>query len=463
MNRIERQRQPERKPEERIKDFVEVTSPFPQEIALIEASRCLQCKNAPCIKGCPAGINIPGFIKKIKEGDMKGAIDIIHQNSNLPGVCGRVCTQEEQCEKNCVRGRLEGAVAIGALERYTADYDLKNFECECTKSDGSLGKVAIVGSGPAGLAAASELARAGAQVTIFEAFHKAGGVLVYGIPEFRLPKEIVEKEIDNMLKLGVELRLNTVIGKTITQEELMSNYDAVFIGSGAGLPKFMGIEGENLNGVFSANEYLTRVNLMRAYNPEYDTPVWAKESVAVFGAGNVAMDSARTALRLGAKKVTIIYRRTIEESPAREEEILHAQQEGVEFMFLTQPVKILGENGLVKGIECVRCELGEPDASGRRSPVEIEGSNFVVDADMVIVAIGTSPNPLLPKVFKGLKVTPRGTIVVDENHMTSIDRVYAGGDAVTGAATVILAIGAGKKAAEAIIERLRKEKEEKSK
>lgn len=454
-NRIERQKQREVDPKERVKGFGEVSYRFDDETAKLESERCLNCKNAPCIKGCPVGINIPAFIAKIKEGDNQSAIDIIRMSSNLPGVCGRVCPQEEQCEKNCVRKRMEGAVAIGSLERYAADYSLEHFNSEPVINKQVSGKVAVIGSGPSSITAAADLAAAGAEVVMYEAFHKAGGVLVYGIPEFRLPKLLVEQEIDKVVKLGVKIELNTVIGKTITMDELIAENDAVYIGSGAGLPVFMGIEGENLNGVFSANEYLTRVNLMKAYDDEYDTPVWKGGKVAVLGAGNVAMDAARTALRLQAEEVSIIYRRSREEMPAREEEIHHAEEEGVNVMLLTQPIRILGQDGKVTGVECVRCELGEPDASGRRRPNACSGTNFVVDCDMVIVAIGTSPNPLLTNELPELKVNSRGTLVVDEKMMTSVDGVYAGGDAVTGAATVILAMGAGKKAANSIIERLK--------
>lgn len=456
MVKRERQKQRERDPKERIKTFEEVSFAFDDQTAVLEAERCLQCKNAPCIKGCPVNINIPAFIKQLTLGDQKGAIDIIKQTNNLPGVCGRVCPQEEQCEKNCLRKKVDGqAVAIGALERYTADYALEHFDDVPQVPKEKIGKVAVIGAGPAGLTAAADLAMGGAEVTIYEAFHKAGGVLIYGIPEFRLPKVLVQKEIDKVLSMGVKLELNTVVGKTITMEEILQEYDAVFIGSGAGLPKFMGIEGENLNGVFSANEYLTRVNLMKAYDAEYDTPVWRGNKVVVLGGGNVAMDAARTALRLGAQEVYIVYRRSREEMPCRAEEAEHALEEGVKFELLSQPIKILGQDGKVTAIECLKCELTEPDESGRRRPVEIPGSNYIIECDTVIVAIGTSPNPLLTNSFKDLKTANKGTLIVDENNMTTVENVYAGGDAVTGAATVILAMGAGKKAAAQILQKLK--------
>jgi glutamate synthase (NADPH/NADH) small chain len=462
MVKRERQKQREKDPLERIKTFDEVSCPFDDQTAILEAERCLQCKNAPCIKGCPVNINIPAFIRQLTLKDQKGAIDIIKQTNNLPGVCGRVCPQEEQCEKNCIRKRVDGqAVAIGALERYTADYALEHFDDTPTAPKEKIGKVAVIGAGPAGLTAAADLALGGADVTIFEAFHKAGGVLIYGIPEFRLPKVLVQKEIDKVLSLGVNLELNTVVGKTITMEEILREYDAVFIGSGAGLPKFMGIEGENLNGVFSANEYLTRVNLMKAYDPDYDTPVWRGDKVVVLGGGNVAMDAARTALRLGAQEVYVVYRRSKEEMPCRAEEAEHALEEGVKFELLSQPIRILGKDGKVTGIECLKCELTEPDETGRRRPVEIEGTNYIIECDTVIVAIGTSPNPLLTNSYQALKTTNKGTLIVDENSMTAVLNVYAGGDAVTGAATVILAMGAGKKAAEQIIQKLKEKAEKK--
>ena len=453
--KIARNCQKEQAPEIRIKNFDEVTERFDNQTAQAEAQRCLQCKNAPCKKGCPVGVNIPEFIKEIVCGDFNAAIQIINATSNLPAVCGRVCPQEEQCEKLCVRARVDQPVAIGALERFIADTALENDSVSLEIKKTAHGKVAVVGSGPAGLACAADCARNGLKVTVFEAFHKAGGVLVYGIPEFRLPKALVEKEISTLKKLGVQIELNTVIGKTITIEQLKAKYDAVFIGSGAGLPQFLNIKGENLNGVFSANEYLTRINLMGAYRDDCDTPVMRGKNVAVFGAGNVAMDAARTALRMGADKVSIIYRRDREQIPARAEEIIHAEDEGVQILPLLAPLEILGEKS-VSGVRCIRCRLGEPDASGRRSSEQIIGSEFIIDCDMVIVAVGSSPNPLLKKSCPDLKTTNRGTLIIDESGMTSIDGFYAGGDAVTGAATVISAMEAGRKAAHAIIERIKK-------
>lgn len=451
----ERNHQKELDPKVRAKCFDEVTHAFSLDMAASEADRCLNCKNAPCKAGCPVGVRIPEFITAIKSRDVKAAIDIIKSTNSLPAVCGRVCPQETQCEARCVRAKMEGPVAIGALERFTADYARENALESLAKKGTLKGKVAVVGSGPAGLTVAAETAMAGLDVTIFEAFHQAGGVLVYGIPEFRLPKKIVADEIKKLTDLGVKIELNTVVGKTITIEQLQSEFDAIFIGSGAGLPQFLGIPGENLNGVLSANEYLTRVNLMKAYLPESETPVRKGKNVVVFGAGNVAMDASRTALRLGADKVSIVYRRGREEMPAREEEIVHAVEEGVELILLTAPVEILGENGIVSGVKCIKCELGEPDASGRRSPVPIACSEFVLPCDMAIIAVGTSPNPLIKKSMPDLATSKKGTLVVDENLMTNVDGVFAGGDAVTGAATVILAMGAGRQAAKAIIERLR--------
>lgn len=454
MARIERQHQKELDAKKRAKCFEEVACGFTYEQAAIEASRCLNCKNAPCVKGCPVSVQIPQFIQAIKAGNIDGANEIIKQTNNLPGVCGRVCPQESQCEALCIRNKMEGAVSIGTLERFAADnakekQDYEGNKVKCAK------KAAIIGSGPAGLTCAADLASAGVDVTVYEAFHKAGGVLVYGIPEFRLPKKLVQKEIDGLKKLGVKIELNTVIGKTIFMDEILEEYDAVFIGTGAGLPQFMNIPGENLNGVYSANEYLTRANLMKAYQPNSSTPIYKGKSVAVLGAGNVAMDAARTALRLGAEKVRIIYRRGREEMPARQEEIRHAEEEGIEFNLLTNPVEILGENGRVKGIRCVKMELGEPDASGRRRPLAIEGSEFDTECDLVIVSIGTSPNPLLKNSCPQLQTTKKGTIVANEQTMqTSIESVYAGGDAVTGAATVILAMGAGKTAARYMLEKM---------
>lgn len=446
---------PTREHNERIKNFCEVALGYDENTAVDEASRCLQCKNAPCKNGCPVGVNIPEFIGKIKERKFGEAVNIIKSTNNLPAVCGRVCPQEEQCEKLCIRARMEGSVAIGALERYAADFGLANpLEHACTKAAASR-RVAVVGSGPAGLTAAADCAAAGLDVTIFEAFHKPGGVLTYGIPEFRLPKEIVKQEIDNLIAAGVKLELNTIVGKTVLMQDLITEYDAVFIGSGAGLPVFLSIKGENLNRVFSANEYLTRVNLMGAYEENSETPVIVGKKVAVIGAGNVALDAARTALRLGAEEVSIVYRRSRTEMPARAEEIAHSEEEGIIFRLLTNPIEITDEEGRVNGLKCLKCELGEPDAGGRRTPVEIKGSEFILDCDLVIIAIGTSPNPLIKSSYSRLQTAKRGTLIVDESLMTSVENVYAGGDAVTGAATVILAMGAGKRAAKAIIDKLK--------
>lgn len=443
---------PEQDPAVRAHNFDEVTIGFTAELARDEASRCLGCKNAPCMKGCPVGVRIPEFLALVKQGDYEKAGEVIKSTNSLPSVCGRVCPQEEQCEKNCVRAKIDGAVSIGGVERFVGDFMLtvpsKARDIEpCGK------RVAVVGSGPSGLTCAAQLAAKGVEVTVFEAFHKAGGVLVYGIPEFRLPKKLVEAETNKLKDLGVKFELDTVIGKTITIDELLAEYDAVFIGSGAGLPMFMNVPGENLNGVFSANEYLTRVNLMGAYDENAITPVQRGKNVVVVGAGNVAMDAARTALRMGAESVTVVYRRGREEMPARKEEIRHAEQEGVKFAFLTNPVRFDGENGWVKDATCIRMELGEPDASGRRSPVPVAGSEFTVPADMVVVALGTSPNPLIKDSYDKLQTARRGILAVDDDMMTSVDGVYAGGDAVTGAATVILAMGAGRKAAHSILKR----------
>lgn len=443
---------PEQDPAVRAHNFDEVVIGFTAELARDEASRCLGCKNAPCMKGCPVGVRIPEFLALVKQGDYEKAGEVIKSTNSLPSVCGRVCPQEEQCEKNCVRAKIDGAVSIGGVERFVGDFMLtvpsKTRDIEpCGK------RVAVVGSGPSGLTCAAQLAAKGVEVTVFEAFHKAGGVLVYGIPEFRLPKKLVEAEANKLKDLGVKFELDTVIGKTITIDELLAEYDAVFIGSGAGLPMFMNVPGENLNGVFSANEYLTRVNLMGAYDENAITPVQRGKNVVVVGAGNVAMDAARTALRMGAESVTVVYRRGREEMPARKEEIRHAEQEGVKFAFLTNPVRFDGENGWVKDATCIRMELGAPDASGRRSPVPIEGSEFTVPADMVVVALGTSPNPLIKDSYDKLQTARRGILAVDDDMMTSVDGIYAGGDAVTGAATVILAMGAGRKAAHSILKR----------
>ena len=443
---------PEQDAKVRARNFDEVALGFDLPTAQAEASRCLNCKNAPCTKGCPVSVRIPEFLKAVKDGDIEKAGAIVKSTNSLPSVCGRVCPQENQCEKLCVRGKIDGAVSIGSVERFVGDYML-HVKSEPTqiKTDK---KVAVIGSGPAGLTCAGELAAAGVAVTVYEAFHTPGGVLVYGIPEFRLPKRLVAAEIEKLQETGVRIELNMVAGKTVTIEELLAEYDAVFIGSGAGLPMFMGIEGENLNGVLSANEFLTRVNLMKAYDPESPTPVIRGKNVCVIGAGNVAMDAARTALRLGADNVTIVYRRGREEMPARREEIHHAEQEGIQFALLTNPIKVLGTDGWATGLRCIRMELGEPDASGRRRPVEIPGSEYDIPCDTVIVALGTSPNPLIKDSFDKLATAGKGTLVVDENMMTSVDGVYAGGDAVTGAATVILAMGAGRKASKAILERL---------
>lgn len=448
---------PEQDPAVRAHNFDEVTVGFDLNLARDEASRCLRCAAAPCMKGCPVGVRIPEFLAKVREGKIEEAGEIIKSTNSLPSVCGRVCPQENQCEKMCVRARIDGAVSIGGVERFVGDYMLsvpaKNAAPKSIDK-----RVAVVGSGPSGLTCASQLAAAGVEVTVYEAFHKTGGVLVYGIPEFRLPKSLVGKEVDKIAEQGVKFVTNAVIGKTITVPELLAEYDAVFIGSGAGLPMFMGIPGENLNGVFSANEFLTRVNLMGAYRENAITPVQKGRRVAVVGAGNVAMDAARTALRLGAESVTVVYRRGREEMPARGEEIRHAEQEGIRFELLTNPVEMLGEDGKVNALKCIRMELGEPDASGRRSPKPIDGSEFILPADTVIVSLGTSPNPLIKDSFPELKTERKGVLVVDDDMMTSVDGVYAGGDAVTGAATVILAMGAGRKAAKAILDRFNGEK-----
>ena len=438
----------------RNKNFKEVALGYTAETAIDEAKRCLNCKNKPCIGGCPVKIHIPEFIAKVAEGDFEAAYQIIQKTSSLPAVCGRVCPQETQCESKCVRGIKGEPVAIGRLERFVADWHNAN-SCDLPqKAEPNGHKVAVVGSGPAGLTCAGDLAKRGYDVTIFEALHLAGGVLVYGIPEFRLPKSIVEKEIDNLKALGVKVETNMVVGRVFSVDELMDEYgfESVFIGSGAGLPRFMNIPGENLKSVFSANEFLTRVNLMKAYKDDARTPVFHAQRVVVVGGGNVAMDAARCAKRLGAD-VHIVYRRSETELPARAEEVEHAKEEGIVFQFLTNPTRVLeGEYGMVAGIECIRMELGEPDASGRRRPVEVAGSEFTIDCDCVIMALGTSPNPLIKNTTKGLETQKWGGIVTDEHGLTSREGVYAGGDAVTGAATVILAMGAGKTAAEAIDE-----------
>lgn len=443
----------------RAANFEEVCLGYSKEEAMEEAQRCINCKNAQCIKGCPVSINIPGFIEKVKSGDMEAAYQVISESSALPAVCGRVCPQESQCEGKCIRGIKGEPVAIGRLERFVADYHMAHSNDDAVKPESNGIKVAVIGAGPAGLTCAGDLAKLGYEVTIFEAFHKAGGVLVYGIPEFRLPKTIVQKEVDNLTKLGVKIETNMVIGRVISVDEIMEmGFEAVFIGSGAGLPSFMGIEGEALISVYSANEYLTRANLMKAYLDEYDTPVIKSKNVAVVGGGNVAMDAARTALRLGAENVYIVYRRGMEELPARNEEIEHAEEEGIIFKTLHNPVRLIGdEEGRVCKMECVKMELGEPDASGRRRPVAIPDSNFELDVDTVIMSIGTSPNPLLRTTTEGLEANKWGCLVVNEDTLeTTRENVYAGGDAVTGAATVILAMGAGKQAAASIHERLSK-------
>ena len=439
----ERHNIPERSPADRRKDFFEVTSGFDKQTAMAEAFRCLGCKNAPCMQGCPVSVHIPEMMAAVKKGDFAGAAKIVKATNFLPSVCGRVCPQEVQCESKCVRGIKGSAVSIGAVERFVGDYDLDN--AKTAEKPEKIGKrAAIVGSGPAGLTCAATLLNAGFDVDIYESLHRAGGVLVYGIPEFRLPKELVGKEIDNVIALGANVKTNEVVGKTVFIDELCSSYDAVFIGSGAGLPMFMNIPGESLNGVLSANEYLTRINLMGAYKENCITPVQRGKNVIVVGAGNVAMDAARSAVRMGAESVTVVYRRGREEMPARKEEIRHAEEEGVKFRLLANPVRFTGdENGNLVAVECIEMQLGEPDASGRRRPEPKPGSEFTINADMAIIALGTSPNPLISRSCPDLKTGRRGTLETDENLKTSLENVYAGGDAVTGAATVILAMGAG--------------------
>lgn len=437
---------------ERIRNFDEVALGYTAKLAKDEADRCLNCKNAPCMSGCPVGVHIPDFIANVKQGNIQGAYRVLKNDNNLAAICGRVCPQENQCEKHCVRkDKLGGSVAIGNLERYVADQAIANGYDERPQIVKIGKRVAVVGSGPASLSCAADLARCGVDVTMYEALHEAGGVLVYGIPEFRLPKALVKKEIDKVRALGVDIETNVVVGKTIFIEELLFEYDAVFIGTGAGVPMLLKVKGENLNGVYSANEYLTRINLMKAYKKDAITPVKRGKNVVVVGAGNVAMDSARTALRMGAN-VKLVYRRGREEMPARKEEINHAEEEGVEFLLLANPVEIIGdEQGNVKAVKCIEMQLGEPDASGRRSPIPVEGSEFTVDCDEVIVALGTTPNPIIKRSMPSLETTTKGTIVADENGLTNIPRLYAGGDAMTGAATVILAMGAGKRSAQAIL------------
>lgn len=445
---------PEQDPKVRARNFKEVTLGYTEEMAKEEATRCLNCKTKPCVSGCPVNVRIPEFIAEVAKGNFMEAYEIIKSTNSLPAVTGRVCPQESQCEQKCVRGIKGEPVAIGRLERFVADYAMKNSDKKPSKPKTNGHKVAVVGAGPSGLTCASDLAKLGYEVTVFEAFHTAGGVLMYGIPEFRLPKAIVQNEIYTLKDLGVNVMTNMVIGKVLSVDEIFEmGYESVFVGSGAGLPRFMGIEGEGLVGVFSANEYLTRTNLMKAYLDDYDTPIIKSKSVAVVGGGNVAMDAARSAMRLGAEHVYIVYRRSLEEMPARKEEVHHAMEEGIEFLNLNNPVKLIGdENGRVCGMECIKMELGEVDASGRRSPVAVEGSNYVLDVDTVIMSIGTSPNPLIRTTTHGIEANKWGCLVVDEAMMTTRDGVYAGGDAVTGAATVILAMGAGKKAAESIDE-----------
>ena len=450
---LQKHEMPSQAPDVRNKNFYEVTFGYTAETAIDEAKRCLNCKNKPCMGGCPVRIHIPEFIAKVAEGEFEEAYHIIQQTSSLPAVCGRVCPQETQCEQKCVRGIKGEPVAIGRLERFVADWHNAN-SCDLpVKAEPNGHKVAVVGSGPAGLTCAGDLAKRGYEVTVFEALHLAGGVLVYGIPEFRLPKLIVQKEIDNLIALGVKVETNMVIGRVLSIDELMGEYgfEAVFIGSGAGLPRFMNIPGENLKSVFSANEFLTRVNLMKAYKENSRTPVFHAQKVAVVGGGNVAMDAARCAKRLGAEEVYIVYRRSEKEMPARVEEVHHAKEEGIIFKMLCNPVEIEGdENGCVKSMQCIEMELGEPDASGRRRPVPKQGSEFELAVDTVVVAIGNSPNPLIKSTTPGLETQKWGGIIADEDGRTSKKGVYAGGDAVTGAATVILAMGAGKKAAAAI-------------
>ena len=452
---LKKNEMPSQDPNVRNKNFLEVALGYTEEQALDEAARCLNCKNHPCVSGCPVQVKIPEFIKKITEKDYEGAYQVIHETSSLPAVCGRVCPQETQCESKCVRGIKGEPVGIGRLERFVADWHNANVQEAPAKPVSNGHKVAVIGSGPSGLTCAGDLAKKGYDVTVFEALHLAGGVLVYGIPEFRLPKAIVQKEIDTLKDLGVAFVLNFVVGRSETIDELFGDgFEAIFVGSGAGLPTFIGVPGENANGVYSANEYLTRINLMKAYKENSDTPIYHAKKVAVVGGGNVAMDAARCAKRMGADEVYIVYRRSEKELPARLEEIHHAKEEGVVFKFLTAPLEVLSdENFNVTGLKCQQMELGEPDASGRRRPIPVEGSEFVIDLDCVIAAIGTSPNPLIRHTTPGLETNRKGCIVADDEHgITSKDGVFAGGDAVTGAATVILAMGAGKRAAAAMDE-----------
>lgn len=455
---LKRNPMPAQDPKIRCTNFLEVATGYTEEMAISEAQRCLDCKTKPCVAGCPVKIHIPEFIKEVAQGNFDKAYEIIAESSSLPAVCGRVCPQEMQCEGKCIRGIKGESVGIGRLERFVADWHNANSTKKYQKPESNEHKVAVIGSGPSGLACAGDLAKKGYDVTVFEALHVAGGVLVYGIPEFRLPKSIVQKEIDALKELGVKIETNMVIGKVLSIDELLDDFEAVYIGTGAGLPKFMNIPGENLKGVYSANEFLTRINLMKAYKPDAKTPIKNNHKVAVVGGGNVAMDAARCAKRLGAAEVYIVYRRGEDELPARREEVEHAKEEGIIFQLLSNPVEILpDENGYVKGIKCVKMELGEADSSGRRSPKVKEGSEFVIDADCVIMSIGTSPNPLIKSTTDGLETQKWGGIIADsETGLTSRAKVYAGGDAVTGAATVILAMGAGKSAAEAIDKELSK-------
>ena len=456
--RLDKVKMPEQAPDIRNKNFEEVARGYTEDMAIEEATRCLHCKQRFCVAGCPVNVPIPEFIEEVAKGDFEKAYEVITSENALPAICGRVCPQENQCEGKCIRGKKGESVAIGRLERFVADYVMNHTDITIEKAGSNGIKVAVVGAGPAGLTCAGELAKMGYEVTLFEALHEVGGVLVYGIPEFRLPKELVAKEVQKIVDLGVRIEKNVIIGKSITIDELIEEgYSAIFVGSGAGLPNFMHIEGENLNGVYSANEFLTRSNLMKAYDfPNHPTPIFVGSKVAVVGGGNVAMDAARTAKRLGADEVYIIYRRGEEELPARREEIHHAKEEGIIFKLLCNPVKIHGKEGRVSHIECVNMELGEPDASGRRRPVEIEGSEYDIEVDTVIMSLGTSPNPLISSTTKGLETNRRKCIVAEEeNGQTSKEGVFAGGDAVTGAATVILAMGAGKAGAKGIDEYLR--------
>jgi len=464
--KVDRHPMPKQDPRERIRNFNEVALGYPADVAVEEAKRCIGCPKRPCVAGCPVEVDIPSFVKLIAEGKFVEAARKIKEKNSLPAICGRVCPQETQCEERCTLGKKGKPVAIGALERFAADYERASSTraaSEPAPASGAAGRVAVVGSGPAGLTCAADLAKMGYSVVLFESLHSTGGVLRYGIPEFRLPKAIVDEEVEYVKSLGVEIRVNTLVGKTVSVDELFRDgFDAIFLGTGAGLPHFLGIPGENLNGVYSANEFLTRSNLMKAYLfPEYDTPIWVGRRVAVVGAGNVAMDAARTALRLGAEKGSIVYRRSRAEMPARLEEIENAEEEGVEFMLLTNPIRVLGdERGWVRGMECIRMELGEPDESGRRRPVPVPGSEFVIDIDTMISAVGTDPNPLLVRSVPGLKLGRHGNVIVnEETGETSVPGVFAGGDIVTGSATVIAAMGAGKIAARGIDKFIRAKRE----